>query len=234
MPTRSEVETRAFLAAYGRFGQQERRTFALDHIKARSTTATASTGSGLQIIGHAAVYEQPSMRIPSQVGDFIEYIAAGAFDAVLATSPDVLCTVEHDTKYVLGRTTNGTLELSSNAHGLRYWCRAAPTTYAQDLKILMDRGDVNQSSFSFTVAPGGEKWDVRSKGNVTRTITRVAELFDVCVTPSGQYPQADSAARSLAIDYALARGFIEQDPAVALHRARLAAELDVRRRRLHM
>src|SRR5207248_2463758 len=111
---------------------------------------------GLQIIGHAAVYRQPSVEMRSTAGSFTEYIAPGAFDAVLRGKPDCLATWDHDTRYVLGRTTNGSLELSSNAHGLRFWCRVAPTSYAADLRVLMERGDISQSSFTFSVAPGGE------------------------------------------------------------------------------
>jgi len=32
------------------------------------------------------------------------------------------------------------------------------TSYARDLNVVMDRGDVAQMSSAFTIADGGEKW----------------------------------------------------------------------------
>ena len=54
------------------------------------------------------------------------------------------------------RTAAGSLELTSNAHGLRYFAEVTPTSYAADLRNLMADGVVTGSSFAFTVAPGGE------------------------------------------------------------------------------
>jgi len=54
---------------------------------------------------------------------------------------------------VLGRTKSGTLELSEDATGLAMFARVGPTTYAKDLAISMERGDIDQMSFKFTIAP---------------------------------------------------------------------------------
>src|SRR5581483_4878161 len=106
------------------------------------------------------------------------------------------------------RTTAGTLELSVNQHGLRYYADVAPTSYARDLRVLMEDGIIEQSSFLFNIAPGGEEWAVDGD-RVTRTVTQVGELFDVCVCAAGAYPATDSGlARKLLLDYAHARGFI--------------------------
>jgi HK97 family phage prohead protease len=96
---------------------------------------------------------------------------------------------------VLARTKNKTLELREDPIGLHFWAKVADTSYARDLKVLMERGDVDQASFAFTVAPGGDEWNVREEDGqevVERTINKVGELFDVTVTAQGAYPQSDA------------------------------------------
>jgi uncharacterized protein len=160
------------------------------------------------------------MRSP--FGNFIEKIAPGAFDDVLRTNPDVLFTWDHDTSLVLARTGAGNLELRTDARGLRYFAEMANTTYARDLQELMRTGVIAQSSFLFRVAPDGEDWHVQPDRTVLRTISRIAELLDVCVTASGAYPNTDSALARTAIQYAVSRNFI-QDPQLELRKAQAMA-----------
>ena len=224
----SDADLAAFRRSYGQLGETERRTFRL----ASARVKTSGSGDGrLKVVGHAAVFNSPSVEMTSQLGSFIERIAPHAFDNVLQSNPDVVLTWDHDTRYALARTTAGTLELSSNAHGLRYYASVTPTSYAEDLRNLMNDGVVNESSFTFRIAPGGEDWADRD-GHIMRTITEIDELFDVCVTVAGAYPATDSSvARSLAVTYALDRGFLTKDPNAALHIARVKASLELRRRK---
>lgn len=210
-----EAELRAFQKTFGMFGDIERRTFthSVGEMRQSGTSATGATDGSLQVVGHAAVFGHPSVEMRSQLGPFREYIDPHAFDQVLRSNPDVLLTWDHDTRYVLGRTTNDSLDLSIDGTGLRYWSRVAPTSYAQDLKILMEGGYLNQSSFLFRVAKDGEDWEVfeDEEGTevVQRTITQVSDLFDVCVCAAGAYPTADSGiARTLAYEYAERSGYI--------------------------
>jgi phage head maturation protease len=95
----------------------------------------------------------------------------------------------------------------------------------------MNDGVLNESSFTFTVAADGQDWNERD-GVVTRTITRVSNLYNVCVCSAGAYPATDSGiARTLYLEYAQKRGFIRHNPDGALATARLKAELELRRRR---
>jgi HK97 family phage prohead protease len=56
---------------------------------------------------------------------------------------------------VLGRNKSGTLRLSEDNIGLHYQVDLPDTTYARDLAISMERGDVSQSSFRL---PGDPWW----------------------------------------------------------------------------
>jgi HK97 family phage prohead protease len=232
--TTSPSDSRAladFRRAFGTLGETERRTFPLANGRVKNT----GTGDGrLKVIGHAAVFNSPSVELSSRAGTFTEYIAPGAFDAVLRSEPDVLLLWDHNTLYPLARTTADTLELTVNAHGLRYYATVTPTSYADDLRSLMNDGIVNASSFTFTVAPDGEEWAVEGE-RVVRTIRQVGELFDVCVTCAGAYPAADAAAvRSLALAYALDHHLIDRRAEGCLRAAQMRAELQLRRRKLEV
>jgi uncharacterized protein len=216
-----------FRSLYGTLGETERRTFTL----ARGKVTNTATGDRLKIVGHASVFGSPSVEMVSRAGAFTEYIQRGAFDAVLARKPDCLLLWDHSTLHPLARTTAGTLELTANAHGLRYYAEVTPTSYAADLRNLMADGVVTGSSFAFTVAPGGETWTVEN-GRVTRTISEVGELFDVTVCAAPAYPASDSALARTFLDYAAERGLLRTHPAADARRAKLLADLELRRRRV--
>jgi len=150
---------------------------------------------GFTLRGYAAVCNQTS----HDLGGFREQIAPGAFDEVLTTDPDVHLTWDHDTRYVAARTKNNTLHLSSDDTGLLIDAQVGNYTWAKDLRTALERGDINQGSFAFTVAENGDEFASDDDGNIMRTIRSVGNLFDVTVTAQGAYPQTSLAAvRSLA------------------------------------
>jgi len=65
----------------------------------------------------------------------------------------------------------------------------------------LKRGDVDQSSFSFTVEKEGEKWESNQSGDgpvvYKRTINKVSRLYDVSPVTYAAYPDATVALRSL-------------------------------------
>lgn len=149
----------------------------------------SGAGDGSYTIrGHAAVFN----RLSLDLGGFQEKIDPGAFTAVLNRAPTVLADWDHDTRWILGATANGTLELRETPHGLHYWSRVAPTSYAADLRILMDRGDIAGASFMFTIAKERWEWTGDEADLPIATIEEIGELYDVTVTGRGAYPQADS------------------------------------------
>lgn len=134
------------------------------------------------IEGYAALYGVLS----DDLGGFREMLAPGAFSDRLGD--DVRALWQHDPLYVFGRTAAGTLTLSEDEIGLRYTVIPPDAQWARDAVASMARGDVNQSSFAFTVLDG-EAWTQRDDGMVIRTITRVARLYDVSPVTYAAYPQ---------------------------------------------
>jgi HK97 family phage prohead protease len=165
-------------------GQIERRTFRAELRK---------DGTGRKIRGTAVVFNQLSENL----GGYREQIAPEAFDG--CDMSDVRCLFNHDDSMVLGRTVSKTLTLSRDAGGVQFECEPPDTSYARDLAACMDRGDIDQCSFSFVVAPSGATWDEDpASGGSIRTVTKISRLYDVSVVTYPAYPQTSSELRSQA------------------------------------
>lgn len=144
-----------------------------------------------RIVGHAAVFNQLS----EDLGGFREQIAPGAFTEALEKD-DVRALFNHNPDHVLGRNRAGTLKLVEDQRGLAIDINPPDTTAAADLLTLLERGDVTQMSFGFSVRPNGEEWEKRDNGLWVRTVKRV-RLFDVSPVTYPAYPMTDVALRSL-------------------------------------
>ena len=142
-----------------------------------------------KIVGYAARFNELS----EEMWGMREKIAPGAFKEAIGKS-DVRALWNHDPNYVLGRTKNGTLQIREDEHGLFYEVTPPDAQWARDLMESIKRGDVDQSSFAFTVE--AQEWDERSDP-ITRTIVKVRELFDVSPVTFPAYPTATSGVRSL-------------------------------------
>lgn len=138
---------------------------------------------GRKIRGYAAVYNSDS----EWMGGFYEQIEAGAFDDVLDN--DVRAYFNHDENLILGRVSSGTLRISTDKKGLFYEVDLPNTTYANDLIELMQRGDINQSSFAFLI--DRDRWEERD-GKTYRIIEKVSRLLDVSPVAQPAYPMATS------------------------------------------
>ena len=145
--------------------------------------------AGRRLAGYAAVYD----ALSENLGGFRERIDPGAFDGVLDN--DVRALVNHDASQVLGRTRSGTLRLATDDRGLRYSVDLPDTSYADDLYQAVQRGDVSQSSFAFTV--DDDNWTEDDDGRLVRTIKKVRRLYDVSPVTFPAYPQTEATARAL-------------------------------------
>ena len=141
-----------------------------------------------KIGGYAARFNELSENL----GGYQEIIRPSAFKKTLGENADVRCLIDHESRYVLGRTEAGTLRLWTDANGLRFECDMPDTSYAKDLQASIGRGDINQCSFGFSISKGGDKW------NSTNTLREVLEcrLFDVSVVTYPAYPQTSVSLRS--------------------------------------
>lgn len=161
----------------------ERRAFAVDRLHLE----TRAEGEARHIVGHAAVF-----NTETDIGGwFREKIAPGAFARAIAQD-DVRALFNHDANYVLGRNKAGTLTLSEDDKGLAIDIVPPDTSFARDLLVSLERGDVSQMSFGFRVLK--ELWD-DTGDTAVRTLVEV-ELFDVSPVTYPAYPTTDAAVRS--------------------------------------
>lgn len=143
------------------------------------------------IEGYAAVFNVRS----AVLWDFQEIIEPGAFaDSLMG---DVRSLWNHDSSMVLGRTTNGTLRLWEDAKGLGFALRPPDTQVGRDAVTLIRRGDVNQMSFGFNVAPGGDTWSFDEDNMLLRRIQRVNPLHEVSPVTFPAYRETSANLRSV-------------------------------------
>jgi HK97 family phage prohead protease/HK97 family phage major capsid protein len=154
------------------------------HYSKHDSTLQTREENGERIIeGYAAKYETET-----NIGPFMESISRGAFDNVLEN--DVRALINHDPSLVLGRTSAGTLELTSDDVGLKYRVKLGNQQYATDLYESIQRGDISQSSFAFTIKD--QTW---SEDRSSRKVNEVAQLLDVSPVTYPAYKEATVVAR---------------------------------------
>jgi len=144
-----------------------------------------SEGDDMTLEGYAAVYNSET-----DLGHFREVIKPGAFDDVLDN--DVRALINHDPNLILGRTTNGTLELSVDERGLKYRVKLGDQQYAKDFYESVKRGDISQSSFAFTIDK--QSWN---EERTVRSVDKVRQLLDVSPVTYPAYAAATVQARDL-------------------------------------
>jgi len=137
-----------------------------------------STDSGLPLIeGLTAVFNTP-YRVNSYFGSFDEIIKPTAFDKVLSERQDVRALFNHDSNYVLGRLSAGTLTMEKRDAGLFVSIKPSNTSFARDLVESIKRRDITGMSFGFTIERhrliNGEDGQI-----ATREIESVGKLYDV-------------------------------------------------------
>jgi HK97 family phage prohead protease len=186
---------------------RQSRTFApLDELECRDSGAAAP--EAYTIKGHAAVFNRPC-----DFGYFTEYVAPGAFASALSRKPlEVVSNWQHEDRWILAHTLNGSLELNEDEDGLQQWSRVdGRISYAKDARLAIEAGLVQQASICFRI--GSETWEYLNEGEpdeeIRVTITDVPVLYDVTICALGAYPQTDVSVTSRArLDSALRRGAV--------------------------
>jgi HK97 family phage prohead protease len=146
--------------------------------------------------GYAIVFNQRSKLIREWGETFFEVIEPGAADNVLKdTGLNVVATIDHDRAKMIGRTKSGTLELVKDAKGLRYIVELPKTTIGTDIAEQVQRGDYFESSFIFSIAEKGVRYDTSEEMPV-RYVSDFASLHDVSVVVDGAYANTAVALRA--------------------------------------
>ena len=142
-----------------------------------------------RITGYGAVFGKLSE--PLRIGNRVmrERVMPGAFDKSLRSLPDVRALINHEASLLLARSLAGTLQLSTDDHGLCYQIDPPNVSYCNDLLVSLERGDINQSSFGFYTVQDDFVED--SDGGLIRQL-RAVDIFDVSVCTFAAYPDSSS------------------------------------------
>lgn len=155
-------------------------------------------GEKRKVIGYAAMFNKRSVNFGGDDYPMFEVIEPGAFRDVLGD--DVRALVEHQGGLTtLARTKSGTLKLSEDEIGLRYEFEVPDTQAGRDLITILERGDIDQSSFGFQVNKDGERFEDIKEGEkmvTIRTISKVSRLLDVSPVTFPAYPDTVALTRS--------------------------------------
>jgi hypothetical protein len=142
------------------------------------------------VSGYASVFNSESRDL-----GFFETIAPGAITEETIKESDVFATLNHDPDKVLARSNHGvgSLELFVDERGLHYRYDAPHTDLGDSVLEHIDRGDLTDASFAFTIAdePDAQRWEKRD-GKIYRTIYKIDRLYDISNVWTGAYAEAST------------------------------------------
>lgn len=140
-----------------------------------------------KIGGYAAKFNKTSRNL----GGFVEQISPAAFDRSRGDGwPNVRARYNHE--ILLGTIAAQTLELDIDQVGLRY--DVIPPSSRADVVELVQRGDVQHSSFAFRTIE--DDWGLSDLDLPLRTLTTV-QLIDVAPVDDPAYWDTSVGARSI-------------------------------------
>lgn len=140
--------------------------------------------------GYAAKFNRESRNL----GGFIEVIDPRFFNQSRGDGwPEVIARYNHDDNMLLGTTAAGTLRLNVDSEGLVY--EVDPPQSRSDIVELVDRGDVQKSSFAFRAFE--DEWSTNDQGFPLRTLI-AGHLVDVAPVNTPAYLDTSAGLRSFA------------------------------------
>lgn len=130
-----------------------------------------------KVVGYASTFER-YLLFHDQDGDFYEQIDPHAFDR--ADMTDVILQYDHEGR-VFARTSNGSLILTVDDHGLRIEADLSRTEGARRLWEEIQAGMITRMSFCFTVAPDGSRIDEATNTGIILVIDKVYDVSAVSI-----------------------------------------------------
>jgi hypothetical protein len=157
----------------------------MHEVVATRSSSAMSVDDGRRVFGLCCCYEEPS----EDVGDYQLVFARGCFSASLA-SPDFDGRVlfNHDSKQVLGRKSARTARFSETSQGVSFEADLPESTWALDLEVSMNRGDITAADVGFMSSE--KHWETR-KGARTLVIDK-AFLVEASVVSWSNFSQTSA------------------------------------------
>lgn len=168
-----------------------------NNIEVRATNSTPVVSQDSRTVeGYAVVFNSQSEDL-----GFYETINPSAITEDVLKRSDTFCLFNHDQDKVLARSKYGTgsLQLQLDERGLKYTFTAPNTDLGDELLEYLRRGDIDSSSFAFTVSTdeGSEVWTTGTDGRQYREILKIDELHDVSPVWNPAYTSTSVSQRTL-------------------------------------
>lgn len=201
---------------------RERRAADLGGIEVRS--GDLADGGPIPFRGIASTFMDPyAVGDPTRWG-FWEQMAPDSFNSALGDDRTAMLK-NHNPDLPLARVGAGNLTITAPAEGLLTEARMTPTTYALDLALSLDAGDVHQMSFAFNIE--SEHWVVLKDdtewggkaGEELVTVTRVARLWENSPVTFSANENTDAALANSAYRRLRSALDLSDDDLIRLHRS---------------
>ena len=166
-------------------------------IEYRSFRIEAREQGSRTVSGYGSVFNSQSEDL-----GFIETIDPNAITDETIKRSDVFATLNHDMDKILARCKygSGSLELKCDDKGLYYRFDAPNTDLGDELLEYLNRGEIDSSSFAFTVKR--DEWKNGDDGKHYRRILEIDQIFDISPVFCAAYPEAICQKRNKPSDYA--------------------------------
>jgi len=158
-------------------------------IPAKELRITPIAADGTRTItGTAIVFNQRSVDM-----GFREIVSPGAVTETLSSGSNKLLLNNHNTSEVLGSTRSGNLKITTDSNGVNFSCKIdTRQTYAADLAIAVERGDIQGCSFGFRT--NQDSWS-DDNGTLVRTLEAI-DVMELSLTACPAYEQTSTSIRS--------------------------------------
>jgi HK97 family phage prohead protease len=143
------------------------------------------------IEGYAAIFDSPSVDL-----GFTEIIDRNAITQSTIEESDVFAVIDHDRqKGILARSRHGkgSLNLEIDDKGLKYSFKLPTTEIGNQLRSHLERGEITNSSFAFTVVK--DDWQ-NTDGKYVRIVRTIDKIYDVSPVFMAAYADTEVALRS--------------------------------------
>lgn len=129
------------------------------------------------------------------LGGFREIIKPEAVDRTLREQIDVRALVDHDSAKIMGRRSAGTLTLRKEPDGVLARIDPPDTSYAKDIVVSIERGDVDGMSFGFRVLT--DEWRMQDGEPVREVLDMEIREVSIVTFPAYEETDVSMAKRSL-------------------------------------
>lgn len=161
----------------------------------RSMKLEAENENEYHVTGYATTFDSPYELWREKDYILMEQVDHDAFKET--DMSDVIMQYDHEGR-VYARTSNGSLDLKTDEHGLKVGADLSLTTGSRQLHEDIAAGLINKMSFAFTVLE--DEYLEENKDDitiVTRTIKKIGKLFDVSAVSLPANDQTVISARNL-------------------------------------